>query len=69
LIVYYGLGWLLCFVLNAKKPRPLKARLGSFEDSEDLGVFRDACEDSTGRLVAPIGVGKKREMEAARHAG
>jgi hypothetical protein len=68
LIVYYGLAWLLCFVLNAKKPRPLKARLGSFEDSEGLSVFREACEYSTGRWVAPIGADKKYGLEAARHA-
>jgi len=34
-----------------------------------LGIFRDACEDSTGRRVAPIGEGKDRKSERARHAG
>ena len=59
----------LCFGLNAKKPRPWRARLGSFEDSEGLVVFRGACEDSTGRWIAPIGAGKKHVLETSRHAG
>jgi hypothetical protein len=33
-----------------------------------LGVFRDACEDSAGRWVAPIAEGKDRKSELARHA-
>ena len=34
-----------------------------------LGVFRDACEDSTGRGVAPVAEGKTRKSECGRHAG
>ncbi len=33
-----------------------------------LGVFRDACEDSAGRWVAPIAEGKDGKSELARHA-
>jgi len=33
-----------------------------------LGVFRDACEDSAGRWIAPIAEGKKHGLEATRHA-
>ena len=58
-----------CFE-NERAATCLGLRLGKVEDSEVcLGVFRDACEDSVGRWVAPIGVGKKCELEAARHAG
>jgi hypothetical protein len=35
----------------------------------DLVVFRDACEDSAGRWMAPIAEGKGRKWVAARHAG
>jgi hypothetical protein len=34
---------------------------GSSKTLKFLGVFRDACEDSTGRRVAPIGESKERK--------
>jgi hypothetical protein len=55
--------------MGMKKPRPLG--VAAREDSKtlkDLGVFRDACEDSAGRRVAPIAEGKRRELDPARHA-